>query len=51
MHFIYLEIHMSERTNLAGFATWEFTNKEDLNPPKQLFLHNLRLWPAQKRNI
>ena len=37
--------------DLSGFATWNFTAKEDLNPRKQVFLLNLRLWPAQKPEI
>ena len=36
---------------LSGFGTWKFTTKEDLNPRKQVFLFNLRLWPAQTPKI
>ena len=43
-----VEVHIFDRGNLSGFAMWEFIFKEDLNPQKQLFLLNLRLWPAQK---
>ena len=46
-----IEAHIFERANLSGFGTWKFTAKEDLNPRKQVFLLNLRLWPAQKPNI
>ena len=42
---------ISERANLSGFGTWNFTAKEDLNPPKQVFVLNLRLWPTQKPKI
>ena len=45
------EVHIFERANLSGFAIWEFTAKEDLNPQKQVFLLNLRLWPTQKSKI
>ena len=37
------EVHIFERANLLGSATWELTAKEDLNPQKQVFLINLRL--------
>ena len=43
-----IEDQIFERANLSGFATWEFTAKEELNPRKQVFLLNLRLWTAQK---
>ena len=43
--------HIFETANFSGFATWEFTAKEDLNPLKQVFLLNLRVWPAQKWKI
>ena len=33
-----IEVHIFERANLSGFATWKFTTKEDLNPRKQVFL-------------
>ena len=46
-----VEVHIFERSNLLGLATWKFTTKEDLNPRKQVFLHNLRLRPAQKPKI
>ena len=45
------EVHSFERANLSGFAMWNFTVKEDLNPQKQVFLLNLRLWLAQKSNV
>ena len=46
-----IEVHIFERINISGFGTWKFTAKEDLNPRKQAFLLNLRLWPAQKPKI
>ena len=46
-----VEVHIFERVNLSGFGTWEVTAKEDLNPRKQIFIFNLRLWPAQKPKI
>ena len=46
-----IEAHIFERANLSGFVTWKFTAKEDLNPWKQVFLLNLRLWPTQKSKI
>ena len=45
------EIQIFERTNLSGLGTWKFTAKEELNPQKQVFLLNLRLWPVQKPKI
>ena len=39
--------HFSD-AQLSDFATWELAAKEDLNSQKQVFLLNLRLWPAQK---
>ena len=44
-------VHIFERANLSGFAMWEFTAKEELNPQKQVILLTLRLWPVQKPNI
>ena len=46
-----IEVDIFERANLSGFGTWKFTGKEDLNPRKQVFLLNLRLWPVQKPKI
>ena len=43
-----IEVHIFERANLSGFGTCKFTAKEISNPRKQVFLLNLRLWPAQK---
>ena len=31
------EVHIFERVNLSGFATWEFAAKEDLNPENRYF--------------
>ena len=42
------EVHIFERANHSGFAKWEFAVKEDLNPRKQVFLLNLKLYPAHK---
>ena len=44
-------VHNFDRTSLSGFATWEFTAKEDVNPEKQVFLRNLRISPGQKPKI
>ena len=33
-----VEIHIFERANLSGFATWHFIAKEDLNAQKQALL-------------
>ena len=33
-----VEVYIFDRTNLSGFATWEFTTKKYLNPLKQIFL-------------
>ena len=41
-------VHVFEWANFSGFATCEFTVREDLNPRKQELLLNLRLWSAQK---
>ena len=46
-----IEIHIFERANLSSFSSWKFITKEDLNLQKQVFLHNSRLWPAQKLKI
>ena len=46
-----IEVHIFERTNLSCFGTWKFTAKEDLNPRKQVFLLNSRLWLAHKPKI
>ena len=46
-----IEVHIFERANLAGFGTWKFSAKEDLNQQKQIFIHNFRPWPAQKPKI
>ena len=45
------EVHISDRANLSGFATWEFSTKEDLNPRKQVHLLNLRFWLLQKTKL
>ena len=39
-----VEIHIFDKVSLPGFAAWEFTTKEDLNPRKEVFLLDLRLW-------
>ena len=46
-----IEVHIFERANLSGFGTRKFTTKEDLNTQKQVYILNLRLWPAQKPKI
>ena len=46
-----IEVHIFESANLSSVGTWKFTAKEDLNPQKQVFLLNLRLWPAQKPKV
>ena len=46
-----IEVHIFERANFSVLGTWKFTGKEDLNPQKQVFLLNLRLWPVQKPKI
>ena len=46
-----LKFTFFERANHSGFATWEFTAKEKLNPRKQVFLVNFRLWPDEKPKI
>ena len=38
-----VDVYISERATLSGFAKWQFTAKEDLNPRKQVFLLNLKL--------
>ena len=43
-----VEVCIFDRTNILGFAMWEFTIKEDLSPQKQVCILNLRLWFAQK---
>ena len=45
------KVYISERANLSGFSTWNFTAKEDLNRRKQVLILNFRPWPAQKPNI
>ena len=35
----------------ARIGTWKFTTKEDLNPRKQVFFLNFRLYSAQKPKI
>ena len=39
-----IEVHIFGRVNLSAFGTCKFTNKEELNPPKQVFLLDLSLW-------
>ena len=34
-----------------SYWQWNFTNKEDLNRQKQVFLLNFRFWPAQEPKI
>ena len=46
-----IEVHIFEGANLAGFGTWKFSTKRDLNRQKQVFIHNYRPWPAQKPKI
>ena len=46
-----IEVHIFEIFNFSSLGTWRFTDKEDLNPQKQVFLLNLRLWLAQKPKI
>ena len=46
-----IEVHIFQRASLSGFCTWKFTAKEELNPRKQAFLLNLRLWLSQKPKI
>ena len=46
-----IEIHIFEAANPSGFGTWKCTAKEELNPRKQVFFLNLRLWPSQKPKI
>ena len=46
-----IEVHIFEGANLSGFGSWTFTTKEDIYPRKQVFLLDLRFWPAQKRKI
>ena len=36
---------------LKYWLGWEFRTKEDLNPQKQVFIQNLRLWFTQKLKI
>ena len=36
-----VEVHIFDRANLSGFATWEFTTKENFNP----FIDNVVKWP------
>ena len=43
-----IEVHIFERANLSGSGTWKISAKEDLNRPKQVFVHNFRPWAAQK---
>ena len=46
-----VKVHIFDMTNLAGFTTWEFTTKKELNPRKQTFLLNLMLRLTQKPKI
>ena len=46
-----LELSFLREPTFSGFGTWKFTIKEDLIPRKQVFLLNLRFWPAQKTKI
>ena len=46
-----VEDHIFDRANISGFATREFTPKENLNTRKQVFSLSLRLWQAQKPRI
>ena len=46
-----VEVYFFDKANISGFAAWKCAAKEDLNPQKQVFLLNLRLWAAQKRKI
>ena len=46
-----VEVHIFDSANISGFATREFTTKENLNPPKQVFSLSLRHWQTQKPRI